>query len=121
MPYTLRTPVQASNLDAVEVDTAPGTIPATGSGNGISFVNNGRIVAVVTNTGGAPITVTEVISKTLAGVTPTAPTKSVAATTGVSVLGPYPPSQYNDASGLMKLDFSATTGKCVLVEVPQVA
>jgi hypothetical protein len=122
MAYTTRTATTLSHLDAFEYDAASGTAPGTGSGNGIQFINNGRIIAIVSNTNGSGLTVTMVIGKTINGVTPTAPTCTVAATTGVSVLGPFPPGTWNDSSGYMKLDFSATTGaKCVLVECPTTA
>ncbi|WP_433067441.1 hypothetical protein [Dactylosporangium sp. CS-033363] len=122
MARSTRTALQASWLDAVEIDAASGSVPGTGAGNGIDWVNSGREVAIVVNTSGAPITVTEVIGTTVAGAVPAAPTKSVAATTGISVLGPYPPGQYNDANGKMALDFSASASvKVVLVDVPRVA
>lgn len=122
MAYTTRTATTLSHLDAYEVDGATGTVPATGSGNGIQFLNNGRILAVVVNANASASIVTQVIGKTIAGVTPTAPTTSVALTSGISILGPYPPGTWNDSSGYMKLDFSvATSVKVVLVEVPTVS
>jgi len=120
--YTLRTATTLNPNNPAEVDALTGTVPGTGSGNGISFLNNGRIIAVIVNTNGTALTVTQVIGKTIAGVTPTAPTTEVALTSGISVLGPYPPGTWNDADGLMKLDFSATTGaKVILLEVPTVS
>lgn len=122
MARSLRTALVASYLDAVEIDAAVGTIPGTGAGNGIEWVNNGRQVAVVLNTAGTALTVTEVVTPTLAGAAVTNPSKTVALTTGISILGPYPPGTFNDpASGKMALDFSATTGKVVLVEVQPTA
>ena len=122
MAYTTRTATTLSPTNPTEVDALSGSVPGTGSGNGIQWLNNGRQVAVVINTAGSALTVTQVVGKTVAGVTPTAPTTEVALTSGISVLGPYPPGQWNDADGYMKLDFSATTNaKVVLLELPTVS
>lgn len=122
MAYTVRTATTLNPNNPAEVDALSGTVPGTGDGNGISFLNNGRIIAVITNTNGTALTVTMKISQSLAGVTPVAPTTSVALTSGVSVLGPFPPGTWNDADGYMKLDFGATSGaKVILLEVPTVS
>jgi hypothetical protein len=121
MARTLKVPVRANSLAGLDLDAGGFAPPGTGANNGITFVNNGRVVAVVRNVNAAACVVTKVIGKTAAdGAAVTSPTESVGANTGLRVLGPFAPGSYNDSTGQMSLDFGTVTATVQLVEIPRV-
>jgi hypothetical protein len=76
--------------------------------------NDGRVVLIVKNTGGASSVLT--IDDPNSGTPPSAiqfnpdVAVTIPATTGERIIGPFPPSRFNDATGNVNLAFSATTG-----------
>ncbi len=75
-----------------------------------TFQNDGRMYLRVKNASGSPITVTVSLPNTVDGITVTGRAVSVAATTGDSLIGPFPPEIYNDPStGLVTVTYSSTT------------
>ena len=78
---------------------------------GDSFSNNGKTMVRVNNGGGAPITVTfDDPNSALAGATAFNPDVGVAVTNGTAkIIGPFPPSRFNDANGRCQMAWSATT------------
>lgn len=79
---------------------------------GDSFSNNGKTMIRVNNGGGAPITLTldDPNSSSPPAATAWNPDAAVTITNGtVKVIGPFPPSRFNDANGRVQLAWSATT------------
>jgi hypothetical protein len=79
---------------------------------GDSFDNNGRVMLRVNNGGGAPSTVTfdDPNSTALPGAVAFNPDAAVTVTNGqVRVIGPFPPSRFNDANGRVQIAWSVTT------------
>ena len=92
--------------------------PATGTGNGFSFSNNGRRFLRIKNAGGSACVATLIVGATVDGQAVTSRSYTVAATTGDQFIGPFPPGDYNDGSGLVKVDFdNVTTVTCGLFEL----
>lgn len=84
--------------------------------NGNDFLNDGRCVAIVSNSSGGSLTVTLTL--------PAGPrtanesvTKTLAVANGaVAHFGPFPPDLYNDTSGKAYLDWSTGTSvTCAIV------
>lgn len=74
---------------------------------GVSFANNGALVLrLVVGASGVGV-VTVLFTRGIDGVTPTAATINVANST-TYLLGPWGPSNYNDANGLIQIDKSGT-------------
>ena len=80
------------------------------AGGGDAFPNTGKEFVIFQNTGGTPVTVTEVMQTTVDGQTVASKTFSVPATTGYRVVGPYPTANYNDANARMNFTYSGVTG-----------
>lgn len=78
------------------VDLAAALVAATVSGD--EFPNTGAEFLVFQNTSGSPITVTLVIKTAPDGLAVTNKTISVAATTGLQIVGPFPVGNYNDTT-----------------------
>lgn len=90
--------------------------------DGHAFANSGRTLLRVKNSDAASKTVTLLIPTTVDGVALVNGGRqvTVAANTGDVLIGPFPAS-YNQASGKVHIDYSATTGVTVAVlEVPSV-
>ncbi|SHE66216.1 hypothetical protein SAMN05444392_102274 [Seinonella peptonophila] len=84
--------------------------------NGMQFVNTGREVFVVENTGGSSITVTLPFQDDQFG---RGGQKVVSVSAGTTkVIGPFHPDLYNhEGSGLVYIDFSANTGTVQAIKV----
>lgn len=77
-----------------------------------SFTNNGKVMLRVTNGGGAPITLTVDDPSSVSPTAATAwnPDAAITIANGATkVIGPFPPSRFNDANGRVQLAWSATT------------
>lgn len=74
---------------------------------GVSFPNNGAIVLRLVVGASGVGNVTVLFTRGIDGVTPTATPISVANST-VYILGPWGPSNYNDANGIIQIDKSGT-------------
>ncbi|MCP9947274.1 hypothetical protein [Actinomadura madurae] len=92
----------------VTAGLAPTTV--TPDAEGVSFRNNGKMILMVTNGSASDITVTPKIAKTIEGVTPTSPARTVAAG-ATKFLGPFEEDIYRQLSStaVMFVDFSAVT------------
>lgn len=77
--------------------------------DGHSFVNDGRTILHVKNTG-AQITLTIQLPGTIDGQAVADRTVTIPATTGDKMLGPFRKSQYNQADGAVYVDYSSPTG-----------
>ncbi len=80
------------------------------------WVGTGKELLIVNNAAGSPITVTLNFGPgaTIDGQTPTSRTVSVAAG-ATTIIGPFPPNLYNDATGNVSVTYSAVTSVTVLV------
>lgn len=96
-----------SSVDRNGVDLAAGLVAAAGGGD--SFPNTGTELLVIQNTSGSIITVTMVIQSTVDAQTVTSRTFTVAATTGLKIVGPFPTTIYNDTNSRVNLTYSGVT------------
>jgi hypothetical protein len=83
------------------------------------WLNTGAEFLAIKNAGGSPITLTLTfgVGGIIDGVVPTS--KTVSVTNGHTLLvGPFPPSVYNDANGYMIVSYSAVTSVTVAVVKP---
>jgi hypothetical protein len=90
-----------------------GTTPSYSAGdaaNGHQFVNDGQTFLHVKNTGGGACTVTLTTPATIGGVALADPTVSVPMTSGDKMIGPFDPSLFNNAGGLLYVDLSTSSG-----------
>jgi len=107
MPRTILTPTEI---------TAAGVAPsfvAADQANGMQFNNDGHTLLEVKDTGGGACTVTiSANGSKVAGGAITIPnlTVSVPATTGDRLIGPFDCSIFNQAGGVVYVDFSTGTG-----------
>lgn len=103
-------------LTVTTVDRAGVTLTgAAAAGGGDSFPNTGVEYAIFKNTSGGDITVTLDIQSTVDGQAVADRTVVIPATTGHKVVGPFPPSTYNDANGRVNFAYSGVTNLTVLV------
>lgn len=72
--------------------------------------NNGNVVVQVKKSGAGDCTVTINTPGTVGGLAIAEQTVTVVATTGDKMIGPFPPSVYNDSSGDLNITFSEITG-----------
>jgi hypothetical protein len=100
-------------LTATPLTRSGVTITGVAAGaSGDQVANTGKEFFLVTNGSGGSITVTLDMTATVDGVNPTDPTVAVPA--GESrMIGPFPKGLYDDASGLVKITYSATTSVTV--------
>lgn len=75
--------------------------------SGVSFANNGGILLRLVVGAAGVGTVTIIFSRTVDGALP-APLSVAVANSTVYILGPWGPSNYNDASGNIQIDKSGT-------------
>jgi hypothetical protein len=110
-PTTL-TKVPTSSGTAAVTNTAPQNVTA-GSGNGVKFLNDGKVFVVVVNKGAAG-SITFITGATVQGlaVNDIGPTTLPASGTndGVSVMGPFDPALYNDSSGFCSIELTTGAG-----------
>lgn len=94
-----------------------GIVPSYGAGNSVdghSFVNDGNMFVHVKNGGGAPINVTLIVPAKVGGLTITNPV--IAVTNGTEkMIGPFDPTLFNQATGIVYLDLSAATSVTLAV------
>lgn len=92
--------------------TTAGLVPSTVTpdASGVMFRNNGKMILRVTNGSGSDITVTPKIAKTIEGVAPTSPARTVAAG-ATKYLGPFDEEIYRQlaSTAVMYVDFSSVT------------
>lgn len=81
----------------------------TAAADGNSFPNDGKTIIEVRNTGGET-TLTIQTPVTVRGLAVAERTVVIPATTGVKVIGPFPPDIYNQTDGKVYLDWSQVTG-----------
>ncbi|MFF1790753.1 hypothetical protein ACFVX9_30350 [Kitasatospora sp. NPDC058243] len=111
------------DITAVQAVTTAGLNPTFDNANasgGQQFANNGRRILRVTNTSASAVTVTVNIPATLDGVAPANGGKQITipATTGDTLIGPFPATTYNQADGKVYVDFSAAASvKLAVLEV----
>lgn len=84
---------------------------ADASGN--QWANTGQEFIALSNASGGSITVTLQCRATPDGLAVTNKTVVMAASDFV-IIGPFPPGQYNDGSGLAKVTFSSATGLSIM-------
>ncbi len=99
--------------DIVKTGVAPNFVAAdTGDGN--QFVNDGDCFIEVKNTGGSPINVTVTSVGKLDGMDMEDLVVAVPATTGDRMIGPFAPTAWNNAGGLVYVNVSAAATIAVL-------
>jgi len=79
------------------------------------FLNDGKTVIMVKNGGGSADVVTISGQKTCSHGDAHNISKSVAMTSGHTMLGPFPKDIYNDANGYVKVNHSFTTSVTIAV------
>lgn len=86
-----------------------GITPAYGAANadGHYFANDGRVLLQVKNTNGSTRTVTVQTPATVGGLAVAEVAVVVPITTGDKMIGPFDPSLFNQAGGLVYVDFDA--------------
>jgi hypothetical protein len=99
------------NYDPDKPGLGGATPVAHAAAAGDSFSNNGKTMIRVNNGGGAPITVTfDDPNSSLASAQQFNPDVQVSITNGQSrIIGPFPPSRFNDTNGRVQMTWSATT------------
>lgn len=102
----------------VQVISRSGLAPSFAAANtdGHAVPNDGRMFVHVKNASGSAVTVTIQTPGTVDGMAVADRTVSVAATTGERMIGPFPPSQYNQIAadvGSIYVDFSAVASVSV--------
>lgn len=86
------------------------TLAAAAVGGDALTLNTGKQYLHVNNGGGAPITVTIAFNSSAIIDGQTATNKTVSITNGTSkLIGPFPPSLYNDALSKVQITYSAVT------------
>lgn len=75
--------------------------------DGHKFLNDGQLTVLRIKTAGTGLTLTVQIAKTVDGKTVTNPTY-VIGTNAELVIGPFPAEIYNQADGMVYIDYSAT-------------
>lgn len=91
----------------VDEGLAPTFTAAPAVIDGLSIPGTGDIFIEVKNGSASPINVTIQTGGTLMGEPVADKVVSVPATTGDCMIGPFPPALYNQADGLVYVDFSA--------------
>jgi len=103
-------------LTISSVNRSTGLLQALAAANtdGSTIVNDGKVFLIVANADGSPTNVTVAwgVNGAVDGVTPTARVIAVANAT-TRIIGPFPPSSYNDATGLVTFTFSKVTSLTV--------
>lgn len=106
----------------LRVDASSSIFTVLGANTGVSFVNSGNVVLLVSNASGANLTVTENIGRLVEGQQPPPIVPALQATATVVGYGPWKASNFNasDGSGLQYIDFTGTlaTVGVALVEIP---
>ena len=103
-----------ATLTAIVPTYAGVSLGATSAaGGGDKFVNTGSELLYIKNGGGSTITLT-LDAQTVAGLTITGPTVSVAAG-AEKIVGPFDPRYFTDSSGFLNLSYSAVTSVTVAV------
>lgn len=80
------------------------------SSNTYQFSNDGKVFLLFEKTGAGASTITVTTPGTIQGIAISDLTASVAATTGDVIVGPFPPSLFNDSSGKVQFTISDTVG-----------
>jgi hypothetical protein len=75
--------------------------------------NNGHVFLHFKKSGAGAATITITTPKTVGGLAVADQTISVPATTGDKMIGPFPPSIYNDADGILEFTSDEVTGLTV--------
>ena len=93
-----------------------GVTPSYGAAdnvNGMQFANNGEVWLHIKCTGAGACTVTLTTPLQIGGVDMVDPTVTVPITTGDKIIGPFSPQVFNQAGGVVYVDFSTGTGVTV--------
>jgi len=106
------TTLTPTTLSRAGYDHTTNAVSAASGGN--NWANTGNEVLVVTNGSGSTIAVTETTPALTDGQAVTAKTVSVLAGK-TAMIGPFPPSVYNDGSNLAGVTYSAVTSVTVSV------
>jgi hypothetical protein len=93
--------------DIARTGLTPSFTSAGSAGNAVP--NDGHTFVEIKNTSGSAATVTLDIPGTVDGQAVTDRTVTVGATTGDKMIGPFPPSIYNQDDGTVLLSFSHVT------------
>lgn len=80
---------------------------AAAAAGGDSFANDGKVFFECKNANAATRTLTFALTQLVDGQTPAAKTVVVPVTPGDSMVGPFPPSVYNDSNGRVVVTYSA--------------
>lgn len=97
-------PVLATDAGIAPTYTEPTTTDT------YKVVNNGRMVLYVKKTGAGACDVTVVTPNNVGGLAIADRVVSVPATTGERIIGPFPPTLYNDGNQDLSVTFSEITG-----------
>ncbi|MDR3572857.1 MAG: hypothetical protein P4L50_03265 [Anaerolineaceae bacterium] len=97
----------------VQFTTLAGIAPAYtvgDAGNNHQFQNDGNVMLHVKNTSATPTNVTIETPNKVGGLVLTAPVIAVPITTGDRMIGPFDPTLFNQAGGVVFVDISSATG-----------
>lgn len=97
----------------VATTTALGPTYASATSTGDDFPNDGQTFFHVKNTNGSPVNVTINSIKACDQGSDHDIVVSVPATTGDKMIGPFPPSRYNDGNGRVQVTYASVTGVTV--------
>lgn len=100
--------------DVILTGLAP-SFAAGDQANGHQFANDGNCILEVKNTGAGACTVTVQTALKVGGMVITNPTVVVPITTGDRMIGPFDPTIFNQAAGVVWVDLSTGTGVTVAV------
>ncbi len=81
---------------------------------GDAFANTGQEIALITNAGGAPVTVSFAVQSTVDG-RAVASRSVVVSNASTEAIGPFPMALYNDGSGLVRMTYSSVADLFVKV------
>jgi hypothetical protein len=95
--------------DCVVTGLAPSYTGSLSTENTYQVQNNGRVFLHFKKTGAGECTVTITTPVTKGGLAVADRTLTVPATTGDKMIGPFPPSIYNNSSGLLEFTASEVT------------
>ncbi len=99
--------------DVVRAGIAPTYAAADVAGD--NFVNDGRIMIHLKNTNAAVRNVTVITQMVVDGKAVADDLIAIPATTGDKMIGPFPPTIYNDVNGKVQLTYDAVTNLTIAV------
>ena len=109
MAYTAVARTTVSEAGTRVDNLSTGTGVAGGAGTGLKFLNDGRKLLYINNTGVGTPNVVVLASATFRGVALTTSNQTIATVSGSQhVAGPFPADVYNDSDGYVRIYFTGS-------------